>query len=907
MVFELLDKRIVKWLESCGYTIPTRIQELAIPKILEGKNCLLIAPSGYGKTLAAILPVFQKLLEMREEEGIKLLYITPLRSLNRDIFQRIVQLGECLEIGVDVRHGDTSAYVRKLQAESPPDVMITTPETLQLLLFGRRTRKALGQVKFVIIDEVHELTNERGYQLSVALERLVELAGEFQRIGISATLGNPREVGKLFLREFVILNAFEPKEFEINVELVKPTPVDHAVAADLLLSSRALACIKRMLEILKEARTSLIFVNTRELAEILGLRFRLLTNEVEVHHSSLAREVRINVEEALKRGKLKGVICTSSLELGIDVGNIDIVIQYMSPRQVTKALQRIGRSGHRVRGVSRGFVLTTDPLDYFEALAIKHLAQRGFLESQHIQEKPYDVLANQIIAMLLSLGELKKEYIYKVMKRAYPFRDLKPQEFEDVLQLLREIRLIEIHENRVHKLPKALTYFLENISLIPDEKQYLVIDNEINRPIGILHQEFMAHCEEGSVFSLKGESWRVVEVKEDKVFVIRERADDPLIPGWEGELIPVPYEVATSARDLLADALLRKSQGVQELSDQAKFFIPRPNEIYVERTGTIFMLFTFFGNKLNATLEELLACLLSQKYGKVESKSDAYQIILRFDGNFQDLKNALLSIEPKELPYFLRHALRNSEGFMYRFFHVAKRFGVIRKSSSYSRGMILKLIQAYYNTKLFDEAFNEYVHEKLDLRRAEEILELLRKGKIKIKFIDAKELSPLAKLSLESKLSIFRSEGNKRELLRAVEARMLKRKLFLVCMHCKTELGEFTVENISETLRCKRCGARTIGCISQSRKALAEAALIKQRVGRKLNLEEKKAYNELLESAELFLNYGKVAFFVLSAYGIGPKSAKKILAGSYEDKDELLSKIIDLERKFLKYRKFWRD
>ncbi|MCW1308217.1 MAG: DEAD/DEAH box helicase, partial [Candidatus Parvarchaeota archaeon] len=849
----------------------------------------------------------QKLLEIKDEDGIKLLYITPLRSLNRDIFQRIVQLGESLEIEVDVRHGDTSAYIRKLQAESPPDVMITTPETLQLLLFGRKTRKALTHVKFVIIDEVHELINERGYQLSIALERLVELSGEFQRIGISATLGNPKEVGKLFLKEFEVINAFEPKEFEINVELIKPTSKEQAVAADLLLSSKALACIKRMLEILKDARTSLIFVNTRELAEILGLRFRLLTNEVEVHHSSLAREVRINVEEGLKKGKLKGVICTSSLELGIDVGNVDVVIQYMSPRQVTKALQRIGRSGHRVRGISRGFILTIDPLDYFEAQAIRHLAQKGFLEFQRIQEKPYDVLANQIIAMLLSLGELKKEYVYKVIRRAYPFKDLKIQEFEDLLQFLREIRLIEIRGERIYKLPKALTYFLENISLIPDEKQYLVIDKEMNRPIGILHQEFMAHCEEGAIFSLKGESWRVVEIKEDKVFVIREKADDPLIPGWEGELIPVPYEVATMARDLLAEALLQKSWEVKELEGQTKFFIPRQNEIYVERIRNIFILFTFFGNKLNATLEELLVCLLSQRCGKVESKSDAYRIILRFDGNFRDLKNAILSIEPKGIRYLLRYALKNSERFMYHFFHVARRFGVIRKSSGYSRGIVSKLIQASYNTKLFEEAFNEYVHEKLDLQRAEEIFELLREGKTRIKFIEARELSPLARLSLESKLSIFRSEESRKELLKAVEARIQKRKLFLICMHCKTQLGEFTVESISEDLKCKRCGARAIGCISQNRRAFAEAALIKQRVGRKLNLEEKKAYNELMESAELFLNYGKIAFFVLSAHGIGPKSAKKILAGSYKDKEELLSKIIDFERKFLKYRRFWKD
>ncbi|HDN90793.1 MAG TPA: DEAD/DEAH box helicase [Candidatus Aenigmarchaeota archaeon] len=909
MVFRALDERIRAWLEKVGYSIPTSIQRRTIPKILEGKNCLVIAPAGFGKTLAAILPIFHKIINSEEREGIQLLYITPLRSLNRDIFKRIVELGEEVGIEVDIRHGDTKQYIRKLQAESPPDVMITTPESVQLLLFGKRLREHLRKLKFVIIDEVHELVNKRGYQLSVALERLAEVSGEYQRIGISATVGDPREVGKLFFgkREFEIISVFEPKEFKIEVIYPKPGLEDKRIASKLLLSPKVAYCIRRIKEIVDKHRSTLIFVNTREIAEVLGLRFRLLgAQSIEVHHGSLARDVRVNVEEEFRRGRINGIICTSSLELGIDIGTIETVIQYMSPRQVTKALQRIGRSAHRVGGVSRGLIFTIDPLDYFEALAIRELASLKVLEKQKIEGKPLDVLANQVIAICIDLRDPKIEEVFSIIKRAYPFNRLSFAEFKTFLKFLEEIRLIRIEGDRISKTRKALRYFLDNISMIPDEKQYLVVDKELNRGIGILHQEFVADLDIGSTFSLKGETWRVVDLVEDKIFVIREKTQDPLIPGWEGELIPVPFEVAQKAREFLQKSLEEKLE-MREIQGQEDFFIPREDEIYIESFKDFFLIFTFFGTKVNNTLAELLSALIASRYGTVAIKNDAYRIILRFPGSMEELAKVIKEIKPEHLRYILRTSLRNSTNFLYRFFHVARRFGVISKASIYSKSKVKKLVRAYMDTPVFEETIRELFHEKMDLERTKEILERVREGKLRIVKVQKNELSPLSKLSLETKLSLFQSEEAKKEVLRILEERILRRKLFLVCMNCKTRMGTFTLKNLPDDLKCSKCGARTIGCVHDKDKLVAISALTKKKVGRKLNREEKIAYNRLEESSELFLNYGKIAFFVLSAYGIGPKTAKRILLGKYDSKEEMLERILEFERFFLRTRKFWHD
>ena len=384
--FSILKKEIRQALSKSGFKKPTEIQEKAIPKIIEGRNALIIAPTGIGKTEAALLPVFDQYLE-EKRQGISILYITPLRALNRDLEDRIKYWGDKLGIKIAVRNGDTNQYQRRKQALKPPDMLITTPETLQAILPGTRMKTHLKNIKWVIVDEIHELVEDkRGAQLSIGLERLQELTEKkYQRIGISATIGTPKKVSKYlsYKEPIEIIKVSTTKDTEIIVERPKPKRGDKQIAEKILTSLETSSRIRRMAEYIEKHNSTLIFVNTRQMAEILASRFKILDKKIGIHHSSLSQEARITSEEDFKNGKIKGLICTSSLELGIDIGRVDLVIQYTSPRQVTRLLQRIGRSGHKVGEKSKGIIIATDPDDILESMVIAKKALKEELEVKH--------------------------------------------------------------------------------------------------------------------------------------------------------------------------------------------------------------------------------------------------------------------------------------------------------------------------------------------------------------------------------------------------------------------------------------------------------------------------------------------------------------------------------------------
>ncbi|MEA2032317.1 MAG: DEAD/DEAH box helicase, partial [Euryarchaeota archaeon] len=390
--FSLLNAEIQNVLEKTekfSARAPTEPQELGIPLILEGKDVLLIAPTGSGKTEAAVLPVFQKILEAKEkrrnseEKGFYALYITPLRALNRDMLSRLEQWGVQLGITIEVRHGDTSTYARRRQALNPPDMLITTPETIQAMIPGKRLRENLKLLQYVIIDEVHELANsKRGTQLAVALERMAELAGDFQRICLSATVGNPEEVAKFFAgcgrekMQVVNTDTVSTKAIEIEVLNPKKTKRDENKAKELGVDPEVIAHVRTIRAAVKKCKSSLIFVNTRRAAEMLAsIINKFEPGLIGVHHGSLSKEIRIDAEDKFKQGAIKGLICTSSMELGIDIGSIELVIQYTSPREVTRLVQRVGRASHFVQKISAGKVIALTPDDIAESLVIARRAR----------------------------------------------------------------------------------------------------------------------------------------------------------------------------------------------------------------------------------------------------------------------------------------------------------------------------------------------------------------------------------------------------------------------------------------------------------------------------------------------------------------------------------------------------
>ena len=447
MPFDNLSPAIVDALREHGITEPTEPQKEAIPRILKGENILLVAPTGIGKTEAAMLPILNEIYNSKGKPGIRCIYVTPLRALNRDMLKRMEDYGKSLDITVGVRHGDTPAAERNRQSLHPPEILITTPETLQVLFTGKRLIEHLKHVEWFVVDEIHELaTTERGAQMCVAMERLVALAGEYQRIGLSATVGNVNAVARFLSgikRDVRICKHDTFRSYEIDVEC--PQPCEDPILLDKLqCDPDMLAVMKRAKDLIENGRSTLLFVNTRETAEWMAARYHIWDENmsIDVHHGSLSKENRMDMEDRFKRGDIKALVCTSSLELGIDVGSTDLVIQYNSPRQISRMIQRAGRAGHRVGEKIRAKIIATSPDEVCESLVVARKTDAKELENKVGRPCPLTVVANQLIAMTMS-GRVTRDEAFAFFKRSYIFRDLKREDIDAVLEQLKSINNLE--------------------------------------------------------------------------------------------------------------------------------------------------------------------------------------------------------------------------------------------------------------------------------------------------------------------------------------------------------------------------------------------------------------------------------------------------------------------------------
>jgi ATP-dependent Lhr-like helicase len=475
----VLDPRILECIKERGFDDFSEVQQQAIPLVLFGKHLLLIAPTGTGKTESAMIPVFNHMLTSKMEHGpgFTTLYITPLRSLNRDILRRMEWWCERLGFTVGVRHGDTTQSERRKQTLTPPDLLVTTPETLQAIFMGSRLREHLRQVRFVILDEIHDIAGtKRGAQLSVGLERLVSYAGEFQRIGLSATVGNPEEVARFMTgkRDFSIVEVPVTKYIVINVELSGEQFKNQT---------------GRIRSLIKDGPPTLIFVNTRSTAESLGHE---LTKDggVDVHHGSLSREVRIEAEERFKRGDLRALICTSSMELGIDIGHVDHVIQFGSPREVSRLIQRIGRAGHHIGRISRGTIIAGGFDDLIESLVVARRALAGHVEEVMPPYNAGDVIANQIAALAVEYGEITVEKIITILSGSAICSDAQRM-VPQIINQLTEHYIIRPDGEKIITTARARKYLSNNLSMIPDERKYPFFDIVSRRTVGSLDESFV--------------------------------------------------------------------------------------------------------------------------------------------------------------------------------------------------------------------------------------------------------------------------------------------------------------------------------------------------------------------------------------------------------------------------------
>src|SRR3989442_4407705 len=442
--FTLLSPPMKSLLEQSGINSPTPPQAEAIPLIAKGENVLVIAPTGSGKTEAALLPQIDKMVQDQNRQGISLIYITPLRALNRDLLKRLTVWSAKLHFTVEVRHGDTPQKDRRRMSARPPDLLITTPETLQAILPGSRMRGHLRHVKAVVIDEIHELAGDRrGAQLTVGLERLREVTRTpFQRVGLSATVGNPGEIA-LFLGGYDPVQVVQiplSKSTRYKVEYPTPGEADKELARRIYTAPEAAARLNMVASLVAAHDSTLLFSNSRVNAELLGSKFNMMDEKIMVHHGSLPKEERVRAEEAFKSGEIRGLVCTSTLELGIDIGSVDLVVQYMSPRQVNSLVQRVGRSGHALARTSHGVLVSVSTEDILESVGVIELANEGRLELTNIHVGALDVLAHQIAGLLMdSEGSLELSQAKDIIKRAYPYQRLDDGPFDQVIEFMRKM------------------------------------------------------------------------------------------------------------------------------------------------------------------------------------------------------------------------------------------------------------------------------------------------------------------------------------------------------------------------------------------------------------------------------------------------------------------------------------
>ncbi len=865
----LLHPDVLQVARSRGFASFTDVQVAAFPRILSGKNVLLMAPTGFGKTEAAMLPILSTLCESKGE-GVQVLYITPLRALNRDMLARLKFFCKILRLKLGVRHGDTSAYERVKQRISPPDVLITTPESLGALLVSGM-RDALKNVRFVVVDEVHELAySKRGVQLNLALCRL-GLLSKYHIVGLSATVAAPGDVAAFLGENVEVVDASVLRQMHLEAILPKEG------AALEGLNRESAARLSLLAELVKKHRKTLVFVNTRFMAEALGALLRpLLGEEYAVHHSSLSKEARLEVEDDFKNGTLKALICTSSLELGMDIGDVDLVVQVGSPRQVTRLVQRVGRSGHKQHLVPKGVIVATGPLDFVEAEVLVAFAMKRFLEKPRPRVCSLDVLAHQLCGLAFDFGRIRLEGAVDVFRtRGHLYSSLTLPVARRVVEQLASEGNIAFDGEFMEPTKRTRFYYYENLSMIPDLKKFFVKNAETNKNVALLDEGFVSnYLQTGASFIARGRAWKVLSMAEDEIVVEPSRDVSAAVPDWVGEEIPVEKEVAAA----VAGALRNASYGGLA-AEQAPFFAPHPSQWVVEAQKNTALVHSFLGHKANVALANLLALSFSAKGKSVRIRAGAYSVLLEFSkpADAEAVASALTGLKGSSAHPLLRRHLAASPLFASRFVHVAKRFGFLRKDRDYSAVSVRRLAALMKDSVIAEEVFAELFYDLLDADALDAALSVNS-----VEVASFASWSPLAKATLDvGGFSEFYSAAEPTEtVLAAFAGELAVKRVVLHCDFCKQRFSR-TLGSLQEA-KCIHCGSPRI---------FPEQYLAKP---------------EQARVASIVASYGKNALLALGVYGVGPEAAARVLGRLHKSEKELLYDLLQQQKDFIRTKRFWK-
>ncbi len=769
----------------------TDAQLRCVPAILERRSILLTSPTGSGKTLAGFLGIFDQLLRQLEAGtlslGVHCLYVSPLRALTYDIGKNlrgpIVGMGLEKELLVHVRTGDTSSSERAKFRRKPAHFLVTTPESLAVMLAQESYAAHLTSCRFVIVDELHSFAgNKRGVDLSLALERLEELVAlpnedrnPLCRIGLSATAA-PIELLARFLaggdRPCLIAEAKVEKESIVEVfSPIRRKPYPPAGYT----GSRLYA---ELAEFIRTRRSVIVFTNVRSAAEQLGLHLKELLPEladkIEIHHASLDRSVRVEVEDRLKNGELRAVVCSTSLELGIDIGAVDLVVMVATPKGVSRAIQRIGRSGHSLNTSSHGVLVATNINDLVEATATAQLVRESILDPIQVLEKPNDVLAQHIVGMA-ALAPIAVADAFAIVRRAYPFRELERDEFEHVLEYLTgggeslqrqytglfgKIAIADGIISLAH--PRVTREFLVNIGTIVSEGFVSVLLGR--RRLGSVEEGFIKQLQVGDLFVLGGRVVRLVETGVQEAYVERADGHLPTIPRWNAAKMPLTSGLARAVRSLRAELDRRLREAGEEAAIDwlvesyqislanaqpiVEFFraqlaiseIPVPGklliELYREGEHSHYFFHALIGRSGNDALSRIVAWRVQDRIGgNALVTIDDYGFLLTLR-RFQELPLAQLKscFRRTEAEEDLHAALRGSELVKWQFRGVAQTGLMVPRNLpgrerkprqlSWSSEVLFRVLEQHEpDHPLLEEAYRQAMHTFLDAETAYAFLE----------------------------------------------------------------------------------------------------------------------------------------------------------------------------------------
>ena len=791
-ILDALHPLVREWFLS-KYSDFTPPQRYAIVEAFKGRNVLVTSPTGSGKTLAAFLAAISMLVEKAErgelEDKVYVVYVSPLKALNNDIQKNLEEPLEEIyalarekgvklkKIRVAVRTGDTDQSEKQKQMRKPPHILITTPETLAIVLCSPKFSKSLKNVRFLIVDEIHAIAeNKRGVHLSLSIERLQRIQeGKMVRIGLSATISPLEEIARFLVgynygeeRDCVIADVTFEKPMDIKVV----SPINDFFSAGAEEISEKLYDL--LAEYIKTSKTTLIFTNTRSATERVVYHLKKKLNEpIKAHHSSLSKEVRLEVENELKSGRLKCVVSSTSLELGIDIGYIDLVILLGSPKSINRALQRIGRSGHRLHEVSVGRIVVVDQDDLVECTVLAKEARERKLDRVKLPKKCLDVLCQHVVGMAIEKVWSVDEAL-ALIRNAYPYRDLTREEFISVLRYLSG-NFSELEKKKVYakiwfdekegvfgrrgKMIRPIYYL--NTGTIPDEVAVKVITKE-GKWVGKVEEEFAENLLPGDIFVLAGKTLRFLKAKGMSLVVEEVEGEKPTVPSWFSEQLPLSYDLAERIRKFrgwmeeilenmdreeVIKTLMRNfdiernaANAIYRYFMEQKLFseIPTDRKLVVEKyedERNYYFFHTLIGRRANSAIARVFAYragLIKNCNVQMGINDNGFVLILPSNKKLNDAEIEGLFVIP-EFEGHLRKALERTEILRRRFRHVAVRSLMILRNymgreksvwrQQFSADSILSFLKRYYpDFPVLRETYREIMEDAMNIEDAIDFL-----------------------------------------------------------------------------------------------------------------------------------------------------------------------------------------